>query len=189
MHIPAARAPRPQASPAERWAYPAKSLYPSELTATCNLPVKKRLLVLRSHSVCKPWPGCADRFSRCSAQIASRTERRTARGDDHGNNQAVDTKNTRHNYRHDRLHHEFRPEDTHRGDADARLGGTIGRPKACKLTGTVKITLDTLVKVCHEYAGSRRCIHAKISALAAPMNPKKGAVSDEAPSVAVASAP
>jgi len=56
---------------------------------------------------------------------------RTSGADDDRNDEAVNTKDTRHDDGHDRLHDQLRAEDTHGGDADACLRRSIGGAEAC----------------------------------------------------------
>lgn len=46
--------------------------------------------------------------------------------EDDGDDEAIDTEDTRHDNGHDGLEDEIGLEDTHAADADARLGGSVG---------------------------------------------------------------
>lgn len=61
---------------------------------------------------------------------------RQAVGDEDGHDETVDTNDTSHNNGNNVLDDKVRAEDTHGGDTDTRLGGTVGGAQACEDNGT-----------------------------------------------------
>lgn len=55
----------------------------------------------------------------------------TVPGDNNGDDQTVNTEDTRHDDRYDVSHDQARVHDTHGADAHARLGCAVGRPEVC----------------------------------------------------------
>jgi hypothetical protein len=131
---------------------------------------------------------------------------RTAVGDDNSDDEAVDAKYTRHDNGDDRLHHEVRLHHAHGRHTNAGLGGAVRSAKVCvqgrrawrhRLTGArhgdgalqkpgkqsaceVRANAHTVpapgaARIFVERSGAL----AKMSATAAPMKPKKGALAGQ----------
>lgn len=131
---------------------------------------------------------------------------RTAVGDDNSDDEAVDAKYTRHDNGDDRLHHEVRLHHAHGRHTNAGLGGAVRSAKVCvqgrrawrhRLAGArhcdgalQKPGKQSAFEV---YANAhtvpapgaarifveRSGVLAKMSATAAPMKPKKGALAGQ----------
>jgi len=122
----------------------------------------------------------------------------TAVGDDDGNDEAVDAEHTSHDNGDDRLHDQVRLHHTHRRHADPRLGSSVRSAEVCQAgwVGVESRVGHAALRRCSVLRPARRRkpadrrararpLHgrkqgahalAKISATAAPMKPKKGAV-------------
>lgn len=118
MAMPAARPASPQARPDARCAKPSNRVYVPGFTA-----VRARAWAGVSVGNPGPWP--------TRTPLHPSAAQRTSRGDDDGNDEAVDAQHTRHDHRHDALHHQLRPHHPHGSDAHARLRCAVGRAHAC----------------------------------------------------------
>ena len=134
--MPAAMPLRPHARPAARCAKPVNAEYRGWLptgNATapppCTANVGQPLLWSRNSG--RGQGAGAGAGAGGFARRGVWGKARTLVSDNHGNDQAVDTKHASHHNGDDRLHDQVRLHDTHGGHANATLGRAVGGTQVC----------------------------------------------------------